>query len=484
MRLAGRYELEQRLAEGGMAEVWLATSHGDAGFTRRVAIKQLFPHPDDGGAFERMFLDEARITSQLHHASIVSILDFGVEAGRAFQVLELIDGFDAWKLTRRGRELGAPMPLPLALHVCSVVGHALHYAHTRTADDGTPLRIVHRDVSPQNILLARTGDVKLSDFGIALAEGRTEKTVGGVARGKPAYMAPEQAIRGPLDGRTDVFALGCVLHALLTGESALRDENALVDLLSGTELTLSPSLGEDVRALIAKATRRNKAERYESAEEMAIACEQLRATQASEEPRRALAAWVQRVAPPPGAAATSVRTPSSPPPLATPVTVPGSPSAGRARSLGFVVGGLALGLLGVAGWKLANPEPPQNPVPLAVAPAPLPVEPPPAPAPPTPVPTEPAATPAPVATAKKPVVAPAKPPVAEGTGLISVGGEAFLRAEVFVDGAPRGFAPARLELPVGPHSLELVLANGQRRKREVVVSRLHTPSAPWTWVED
>ena len=192
-RLAGRYELKERLAEGGMAEVWLATAHGEAGFTRRVAIKQLFPREGDGGAFERMFLDEARITSRLHHASIVSILDFGVEAGRPFQVLELVDGFDAWRLSKWGRAQGKPLSPGLALHVCAVVGHALHFAHVAVDDAGGPLRIVHRDVSPQNVLVSRSGDVKLSDFGIAFSEGRAEKTVGPVAR--------EARVHGPGAGR-------------------------------------------------------------------------------------------------------------------------------------------------------------------------------------------------------------------------------------------------------------------------------------------
>ncbi|MBL8912587.1 MAG: protein kinase [Archangium sp.] len=483
-RLAGRYELQRRLAEGGMAEVWLATAHGDAGFTRRVAIKQLFPREEDGGAFERMFLDEARITSRLHHASIVSILDFGVEAGRAFQVLELIDGFDVWRLAKWGRANGKPMPAALALHVCAVVGHALHFAHVATSDDGAPLKIVHRDVSPQNILVSRTGDVKLSDFGIAFAEGRLEKTVGGVARGKPAYMAPEQAIRGALDGRTDVFALGCVLHALLTGESALRDENALVDLLAGQELKLSSdsSLSDDVRAVIAKATRRNKAERYESAEAMALACEAL----AAGTDRRALAAWIAQVAPAKESWADSATptpmTPAvSPGPLPAALVTP-APRPSRARVFAVVIAGAALAGVGGAKWLVdarARGAAQPSPAPAveeieASAPAPAPAE--------KSVPVEQPArgadpTPAPVAPKAS------TPPKPVGEGVISIGGEALLRGEVFIDGKTRGFAPGRFDVPVGPHKVEVVTPDGQRRARELNVTRLNTPSAPLTWVE-
>jgi len=434
-RLAGRYELEERLGEGGMAEVWLATSHGESGFTRRVAIKRLFAREADGGAFERMFLDEARITSRLHHAAIVSILDFGVEEGRPFQVLELVDGFDAWRLSKWGREQGHPMSPGLALHLCAVVGHALHFAHAAVDDEGAPLRIVHRDVSPQNVLVSRSGDVKLSDFGIAFAEGRAEKTVGGVARGKPAYMAPEQAVRGAMDGRTDVFGLGCVLHALLVGESALRDENSLVDLLSGTELPLDPSLPEPVRELIARATRRNKAERYESAEELAVACTRLLPQFLEGEPRTALAAWVKQVAP---AAGRTVKTPVPP---------------AKRRRWPWLVVALALGTITLGSLSPERAEPP-GATPSLV---------------PQPPPPQKKATPTPT-----PVTA---------TGVLTIGGELFLRGEIFIDGVSRGFAPARLELPVGPHRLELIGRDGVKHARELTVTRQHSQSSPLTWEE-
>ena len=453
LRLAGRYQLEERLGEGGMAEVWLATSHGDAGFTRKVAIKQLFPRDVDGGSFERMFLDEARITSRLHHAAIVSILDFGIEAGRPFQVLELVDGFDAWRLSKWGREQAKPLPVGLALHLCAVVGHALHFAHAAVDDEGAPLRIVHRDVSPQNVLVSRSGDVKLSDFGVAFAEGRTEKTVGGAARGKPAYMAPEQAVRGAMDGRTDVFGLGCVLHALLVGESALRDENSLVDLLSGTELPLDGSLPEPVREIIARATRRNKAERYDTAEEMAVACTKVLPQFLQVDPRTALATWVKEVSP---AAVRVVKTPA-----------PVLPKR-RWWPLALLPLAASVALLIPRG---TTPEP--APVAAQVLqPPPLPPE---APQP------EPKAPPKPAPVVVKKVLAP--PPVT-GTGVLTVGGEVFLRGEIFVDGAPRGFAPARLELSVGPHQVEVHDRAGVKHgPRELTVTRQHTESSPLTWEE-
>ncbi len=452
MRLAGRYELVERLAEGGMAEVWLATAHGDAGFTRRVAIKQLFARQNDA-MFERMFLDEARLTSRLHHQAIVSILDFGVESGRAFQVLELVDGFDAARLARWGREQGRPLPLGLALHICAQVGHALHFAHGARDEAGAPLNIVHRDVSPQNVLLSRGGDVKLSDFGIAFAEGRLEKTVGGIARGKPAYMAPEQAVRGAMDGRTDVFALGCVLHSLVTGESALRDENALVDLLAGVELQLDPALPEPIRDVIARATKRDKAARYENAEVMALACAALIPSHFEGDPRTALAAWVKAL------------TPDVLEVSATPVLVK------KKARWPWAVLALAIPALGV-GWSLRSVEEPEVATsPTEVAAPPVVVK----------------KTEAPKVEEKPAVAKVVKPSVVSAPkqrGVLAVGGERLLRGEVRIDGKRLGTAPGHFELEVGPHAVEVVLPSGEKvGPRSVVVSAQHTGLSPFYLLE-
>lgn len=464
-RLAGRYELKERLAEGGMAEVWLATAHGDSGFTRRVAIKQLFPVDVDGGAFERMFLDEARITSRLHHAAIVSILDFGVEAGRPFQVLELVDGFDIWRLVKWGRAQGKPLSPGLALHVCAVVGHALHFAHVAVDDAGQPLRIVHRDVSPQNVLISRSGDVKLSDFGIAFSEGRAEQTVGGIARGKPAYMAPEQAVRGAMDGRTDVFGLGCVLHALIAGESALRDENSLVDLLAGVELPLDASLPEPIREIIARATRRNKAERFESAEEMALACTQLLPTFLAVDARTALSTWVKDVAP--------LITPSVTPLPPTPLLKPKRRRWPWLVAFAMLAPLVPLSLKGEGrgeGLVARLPSQPEAPKPIEVTP------------PPEPVVETPKPEPKPEPKKKLPRAPPAA--LETGSGIFTVGGELLLRGELFVDGVSRGFVPARLELPVGPHRIEVRGRDGVKHgPREILINRQHTQSSPLSWEE-
>jgi tRNA A-37 threonylcarbamoyl transferase component Bud32 len=291
----GRYRLTRQIARGGMGEVWEGVAVGEAGFERRVAIKRMFGEPGEDESLARMFLDEARIASQLHHANIVSILDYGVTDGLPYQVLEYVEGADAEQLARRGREAGVPLPVELALHICAEVAHALRHAHEARDAAGVPLNIVHRDVTPSNILLSWSGDVKLADFGIALARHRKERTLAGLTKGKPAYMSPEQMTGGELDGRADLFALGCSLHALLTGHSPLAGDGRMADLLAGVELPLAPSLPEDVSALIARAVRRAKHQRFQSAAEFAAACGKLLAQRLESDARSHLGAWLARV---------------------------------------------------------------------------------------------------------------------------------------------------------------------------------------------
>jgi len=214
---APRYHLVRTIASGGMAHVYEAVARGERGFERRVAIKRVLPEHAHDVSMRRMFFDEARIASHLHHGSIVQILDYGVVDGAEFIAMEYVDGVDAGRAVAQAMRQGRPMPEALALHVAAEIAHALAYAHERTDPDGAALQIVHRDVSPGNILMSWDGDVKLSDFGIALATAREEKTATGVVKGKLAYMAPEQAGGRPVTAAADVYALGATLCALLTG---------------------------------------------------------------------------------------------------------------------------------------------------------------------------------------------------------------------------------------------------------------------------
>lgn len=477
-----------------MAEVWEATLRGEAGFTRRVAIKRLFPEAGADDGFARRFLDEARIASRLHHANIVGIVDFGVDERGPFQVLEFVDGLDAGRLARLGREAGAPLPPGLALHVVATVGHALHFAHLATDELGRPMNVVHRDVSPQNVLLSRAGDVKLSDFGIALAEGRLEKTVGGGVPGKPAYMAPEQAIRGAVDARADVFALGCVLHALLCGSSPLADENALVDLLAGEALRLDASLPPEIAAVIDRAVRRDKAERFESAEAFALAAGALVPGFLKGDARTMLRDWVQAVAPPretSDVVSPPDATPGDIAPRQLTPAVEARPRKSRAPAVVAVLAGVAAAGAFVVWPRSAVPvvaaTPPPGPVEVQTvvpktpdegAPAKVDV------APPEPQ-VEPARAPSrPVRHASESPKPAAAKEASARAGVLAVGGESFLRGEVFIDGVSVGFAPRRFEVPVGEHAVEVRAPSGQRfGPKRLTVTAQHTELSPLSWVE-
>jgi serine/threonine protein kinase len=531
---AGRYRLIRQIARGGMGEVWEAMASGEGGFVRRVAIKRLIAGHGEDPAQARMFLDEARIASQLHHANIVSILDYGVVEGQPYQVLEYVDGLDAERLRERGAEAGEPLSAALALHLCTEVAHALQYAHEASDAAGKPLGIVHRDVSPSNILVSWTGDVKLADFGIALARDRQERTHAGLTKGKPAYMSPEQLTRGELDGRSDLFALGCVLHALLTGHSPLAGEDRMADLLAGKELELSAALPEDVRDIIARAVRRARHQRFQSAAEFAAASGKALAARIDRDGRSLLSDWMARVrlaeesarravpgrvhafleveqllagvtAPPPRGATSIV---SAPQPTAEPREAPpqtlverrATPRSPRRWRWAW----LALVLLGGVGalrpWRLVQDEPllsPSAPVPAAppeplsgskteaAATVPLPPEQVAAPAVPEAQPEQESLSKRPARSSRSPArenIAP-RQPAAEGLGALAVGGAGALRAEIIIDGESRGHAPKLIELPLGEHVLELVMPEGRRVGPERLrISAFHTLASPLRWV--
>src|SRR5688572_11187871 len=192
-----------------MAQVIEAVAFGHAGFERRVAIKRLLPQHARDGERRRMFFEEARIGSRLHHGGIVPIFDYGLIDGSEFLAMEYVDGLDALRAVCGSSAGVDPMPEGIALHIAAEIAHALAYIHELRDEDDRPLAIVHRDVSPPNILLSWNGDVKLSDFGIALARAREQPAaLGGGVQGKLHYMAPEQARGEPVSAAADVYALG------------------------------------------------------------------------------------------------------------------------------------------------------------------------------------------------------------------------------------------------------------------------------------
>ncbi len=214
----GKYRLIQPLAQGGMAEIFLAKQQGPAGYEKTVVIKRILQQWSENPEFVEMFLDEARLAAQLSHPSIVQIFDFGEVEGSYYLCMEYLRGEDLHTLINLSRKAQVAIPPQVAASIVSAAADALHYAHTLTADDGRPLHIVHRDISPSNIFVTYQGQVKVLDFGIARAEGKVVKTATGVVKGKLAYMSPEQAMGDKIDGRVDVWALGATLYELLTLE--------------------------------------------------------------------------------------------------------------------------------------------------------------------------------------------------------------------------------------------------------------------------
>src|SRR4051812_19709456 len=224
----GNYRLQRRLARGGMAEVFLARLIGVEGFERRVAIKRILPHLSDSEEFRAMFLDEARLAAQLTHPNIVHIYDFGKVEDYYFIAMEYVDGVDIGRLIRRAKD--RPVPFEVAARIFADVCAGLHFAHNAVDPIGRKLDVVHRDVTPQNVLVSYDGVVKLVDFGIAKAQFAAGRTRPGVVKGKYAYMSPEQVEGKLLDGRSDVFSVGICLYEMLTGVPLFRRDDVTASM--------------------------------------------------------------------------------------------------------------------------------------------------------------------------------------------------------------------------------------------------------------
>jgi eukaryotic-like serine/threonine-protein kinase len=276
----GQYELLERVAVGGMAEVYRGRVAGVEGFEKSVAIKRILPEFARDDRFISMMLTEARIHSALSHRNILQIHDLGIsEDGEYFIVLEYVEGHDLRAVMEAAAELGVQIPDSLALHVADELAQALHFAHELTDETGQPLGIIHRDVSPSNVLISNSGEVKLSDFGIA--KRRSDHSFVGSLKGNLAYMSPEQARRVPLDRRTDVFSLGAVLFEMLTGHKLreITDEvNGFREVASGlvrSARTLRSDLPEAYEALLARALAADPAGRFPDAAAFGVAIREL-----------------------------------------------------------------------------------------------------------------------------------------------------------------------------------------------------------------
>lgn len=263
----GNYLLLERLAIGGMAEVYLAKARGAANGDQLVAVKRILPNIAEDADFVAMFVDEAKIAGRLNHRNIARIYDLGQIHNSFFIAMEYVAGVDLRALWDQSRNMG-PLPIDMVCHTAVKICEGLDYAHRRRAHDGTPLNIIHRDISPQNVLISFDGDVKIIDFGIAKASGRSVKTQTGVLKGKFAYMAPEQARGAKIDHRVDVFAVGVILYELATGERLYKAESdfLLLEKVRRVDFTppseIRPELAGELERIILKALAVDVEERY------------------------------------------------------------------------------------------------------------------------------------------------------------------------------------------------------------------------------
>ncbi len=277
----GKYKLVKLIASGGMAEVYLAKQAGAAGFEKLVCLKRILPHLARDKQFVEMFLNEARLAARLDHPNIVSIFDLGEANGNYFIAMEFIDGPSLRAVHKTAEGRGEFLPIPEICKIISMAAGGLQYAHDLSDEKGGPLGLVHRDISPDNILVHRNGAAKVVDFGIAKAANSSSQTRTGTLKGKVAYMPPEQLRGEPLDRRTDVFALGVVLYELLAGKRPWEgtSEVALIGKIMTEEPTplseLRPDAPEGLVAIVDRALAKDRAQRYQSCHELQADLESL-----------------------------------------------------------------------------------------------------------------------------------------------------------------------------------------------------------------
>lgn len=367
----GPYTIVRRIGVGGMAELYLGRASGPGSFEKAFAVKVVHPHLVDDPSSIRMFMREARVAAGLDHPGIVQVVDFGCDAGEYYLAMEYVHGRDARQVMAALPE-GDPMPLACALQVVASVADALHYAHRAQTTDGLSLAIVHRDISPANILLGYRGAVKLGDFGIAKFRTQGTSTGTGILKGKLGYMAPEQCLHENLDQRCDVFALGVVLYELSTGTRAFTGPNpaALMNrVLSGDYVRprdLHPDYPIELEGIVARSLMVEVEDRTCSAKELAAQIRGFAMREGIVLSQGTLAEWMEGVFGTPAAPSLqvpgAVTHPAAVPMPSTSVIRPGVLTSSirrraRGRASAVKVAALALGTLGLGtliGWGLSD----------------------------------------------------------------------------------------------------------------------------------
>ena len=273
----GKYELTERIALGGMAEIFRARSASLGGLTKNCVIKRILPEFSGDRQFVSMFIDEARITIGLNHDHIVQLFDFGQVDGTYYMAMELVDGCDLVDVLRSYKRQNRVVPILVAAYVASCMCKGLHHAHVQRDHRNIPLGVVHRDVSPHNVFLGRDGGVKVGDFGIASARNKTTQTQAGTVKGKFAYMSPEQTGGGIVDARSDIWAVGVVLHEMLSGGRLFACDNPILTISRVNEMVIKPPSSKNdgvppaLDEVVLKSLKRNCKERFQNANDMAEA---------------------------------------------------------------------------------------------------------------------------------------------------------------------------------------------------------------------
>ena len=295
----GKYLLLERIAVGGMAEVFLSKSFGIEGFEKIIAIKRILPTMAEDDDFIEMFIDEAKIAGQLSHANIVPIYELGKIGDSHYIAMEYVWGKDLLQIMNRFRRMRKRMPPAMVAFIASKMCEALEYAHTKRDRRGAPLNLIHRDISPQNILVSYDGAVKLIDFGIAKAASRTTKTQAGVLKGKFGYMSPEQVRGLPIDLRSDIFAVGTCMYEMLTADRLFVGESDFSTLEKVRHAAVAPpsemvpDVPKDFDSIVMKALAREPADRWQTAGEMQEALQEFIATQRPPFTTSKMAAWMR-----------------------------------------------------------------------------------------------------------------------------------------------------------------------------------------------
>jgi TonB family protein len=314
----GQYSLLDRIAVGGMAEVWKARMRGVEGFQKTVAIKRILPYMTDNSEFVGMFIDEAKLAAQLSHPNIIHIYDLGKIGPDYYIAMEYVEGKDLRSLLNAGRNRGLPLPPGLALLIAARLASALDYAHRKRDFEGRQMGLVHRDVSPQNVLISFDGDVKLCDFGIAKAVSKAGQTQMGALKGKLQYMSPEQARGSAVDARSDIFSLGTVLFEMLTGERLFDGDSEMSVLEAVRQVRVrsprqvNPAIPREVEDIVMRALAGRPEDRFQTSGEVEQRLESLLYALKPSPSSSDLAAYVLRVADKVPAAARGERPAATP----------------------------------------------------------------------------------------------------------------------------------------------------------------------------